>query len=88
MQIPGISSAAIFKTEGNKFPFDTAAGNNFLASISEYVTRSDVPAVNPGASKEFEFWDEDLQPAKKDKKLRTLDDVLADIEKVLRGLKR
>ena len=64
-----------------------SSGQNFLGSFAELARlggKADVPNVLAGQSKEFEFWLKAEKYPSKPSKLRTLDDVIAEIEQVLR----
>lgn len=64
--------------------------NSFLQSLSGISLsgiKNDLPQVYAGQGKEFEFWTKEEKVPSKTEKLKTVDDVLAQIEKLLDNLK-
>jgi len=88
MEIFGVSALASVKPDQVQ-SVKTSTDSNFfnsLADISKSATKSDVPQVYAGDSKEFEFWLKDEKVASKPFKWRTKDDVLAEIANIIEAL--
>ena len=67
-------------------------GQRFIAdmlAVAQSQNKQSTPQVYAGQSKEFDFLaKEDVKVAHKSEKLRTLDDALAEIDRIMRDLKQ
>jgi hypothetical protein len=88
MEIFGISALASAQNSNLQSAKTTSEQNfvNFLSEIAQTKTKTDVPQVFAGDSKEFEFWLKDEKVASKPFKWRTKDDVMAEIERIIEAL--
>ena len=92
MEITNLSSMlGIFQNQ-KASAAENHSEQNFLSSLLEVAgtnrVASDVPSVYAGQGKEFEFWTKEEKVPSKPFKLRTLDDAIAEIEKVIRDIKK
>lgn len=88
MEIFGISAVASAQNNNVQATKTTSDQNfvNFLSEIAQTKTKTDVPQVFAGDSKEFEFWLKDEKVASKPFKWRTKDDAMAEIERIVEAL--
>ena len=93
MDIQGFSRIPNTSLEsgGLNSPADRDNGSKFitdLLAVAQSQSKPEAPQVNAGQSKEFDFWTKDEKIAHKQEKLRTLDDALAEIDRIMRDLKQ
>jgi hypothetical protein len=80
-----------YESGGVKSAADNDNGPKFMAdmlAVAQSQAKNDTPQVYAGQSKEFDFWLKDEKIAHKTEKLRTVDDALAEIGRIIDALKK
>jgi len=92
MEITSLASALGIVQNNKINNAENNSEHNFLNSLINVAVNNrnsdNIPTVYAGEGKSFDFWLKEEKVPGKPSKLRTLDDVIAEIDKIVRDIKR